>query len=69
MNYIRSMDIRSKIKKLLTIRLLAGVLIGGVLGFAWYYFVGCNTGGCSITSDPYRMTAFGMIFGALIISK
>ncbi len=63
------MDIRSKIKKLLTIRLLAGVLIGGVLGFAWYYFVGCNTGGCSITSDPYRMTAFGMIFGALIISK
>ncbi len=63
------MDIKSKIKKILTLRLLAGLVIGGVLGFAYYYFIGCNSGGCAITSNPYRMTAYGMLFGALIISK
>ncbi len=63
------MDIKSKIKKILTLRLLAGLVIGGVLGFAYYYFIGCNSGGCAITSNPYRMTAYGMLFGALLISK
>lgn len=63
------MDIKSKIKKFLTLRLLIGLVIGGVLGFAYYYFIGCNSGGCAITSNPYRMTAYGMFFGALLISK
>ena len=63
------MDIKSKIKKILTLRLLIGLVIGGVLGFAYYYFIGCNSGGCAITSNPYRMTAYGMLFGALLITK
>lgn len=63
------MNIKSRIKKFLTFRLLIGLLIGGAAGFAYYYFIGCNSGGCSITSDPYRMTAWGMAFGALILSK
>lgn len=63
------MDIKSKIKKIFTLRLLIGLVIGGVLGFAYYYFIGCNSGGCAITSHPYRMTAYGMLFGALLISK
>jgi len=63
------MEIRSRIKKIFTIRLFSGLIIGGALGFAWYYFVGCNSGGCAITSDPYRITAYGMIFGALLLSK
>ncbi len=66
---IKCMNIRSGIKRILTLRLLLGLLIGGTLGFAWYYFIGCNSGGCSITSNPYRITAFGMLFGALILSK
>lgn len=30
---------------------LAGVLVGGLLGFAYYYFIGCNAGSCAITSN------------------
>jgi hypothetical protein len=63
------MKIVAGIKKIFTLRLLFGLLIGGTIGFAWYYFIGCNAGGCSITSNPYRITAFGMLFGALLLSK
>ncbi len=57
------------LKKIFTLRLLLGLFIGGVLGFAYYHFIGCNSGGCAITSNPYRMTAYGMLFGALLINR
>jgi hypothetical protein len=63
------MQIKSRLKKILTLRLLLGLVIGGVLGFAYYHFIGCNSGGCAITSNPYRITGYGMLFGALLLSK
>ena len=39
---------------------------GGVAGFAYYYFVGCASGSCPITSNPYISTGYGAIVGALI---
>jgi len=47
-------------------RLGIGVLIGASLGFAYYYFVGCNSGTCPITSNPYITTAYGAAFGAVL---
>ena len=43
-----------------------GVLIGGVLGFAYYYFVGCRTGTCPLTSNPFISTGYGAVIGLLI---
>lgn len=63
------MDLKARIKKIFTLRLLIGLIAGGALGFAYYYFIGCNSGSCAITSNPYRMTAYGMLFGALLLSK
>ncbi len=63
------MDIKSRLKKIFTLRLLVGMAIGGALGFAYYFFIGCNSGGCAITSNPYRITAYGMLFGALLLHK
>jgi hypothetical protein len=63
------MDIKSRLKKIFTLRLLLGLFAGGILGFAYYYFVGCNTGSCAITSNPLSMTGYGMLFGALLFSK
>jgi hypothetical protein len=63
------MEIKKHLKKILTKRLLLGIVVGGILGFAYYYFIGCNSGGCAITSNPYRITGYGMLLGGLLLSK
>ena len=47
-------------------RIIAGVLIGGLIGFANYRFIGCATGTCPLTSNPWISTLFGMFIGGLI---
>lgn len=48
------------------IRMILGALIGGVLGYALYRFVGCSTGTCPITSNPWVSTIWGLILGGLM---
>lgn len=48
---------KSLIKKVLP------VLIGAILGYAYWYFIGCTTGTCPITSNPYTTTAYGALMG------
>ena len=45
---------------------LIGVLIGAVGGFLYWRFVGCSSGTCPITSNPYISTVYGALFGAVI---
>ena len=40
-------------------------LAGGVAGFAYYYFIGCTSGACPITSNPYISTAYGALIGTV----
>jgi hypothetical protein len=40
-----------------------GAIVGGILGYAYYRFVGCATGTCPLTSNPYISTAYGAIIG------
>ena len=47
------------------IKLGLGVVIGGLLGFAYYQIVGCPTGGCTLTSSPEITTGYGMLLGAV----
>lgn len=47
---------------------VAGVIVGGILGYAYYYFIGCSTGTCVITSKPLNSTVYGMIMGYLMFS-
>jgi hypothetical protein len=46
-----------------------GVAIGGIGGFLYYYFVGCASGTCAITSNPYMSTLFGSFFGFFIVNR
>jgi len=48
------------------LKLILGVALGGLAGFAYYYFIGCQSGGCPITSSPYISTGYGAVFGALM---
>jgi hypothetical protein len=43
--------------------------IGGVGGFLYYYYVGCASGTCGITSNPYASIAFGGLFGYFIVNR
>jgi hypothetical protein len=47
-------------------KLLFGGLLGGLISFAYYYFIGCATGSCPIQSNPVLMTGYGMLFGAIM---
>lgn len=47
---------------------LIGVPIGGIAGFLYWYFVGCASGACTITSSPINSTIYGMVMGGLVFS-
>jgi hypothetical protein len=51
------------------LRIVIGVVAGGVLGFAYYKFVGCSSGTCPLTSNPYISSLYGSVVGALIASN
>ena len=53
-------------KRKAMVGILVGGTIGGVLGFLYYRFVGCSTGSCPLTSNPYASTLYGIVLGALI---
>ncbi len=46
-------------------KIVLPVLAGTVLGYLYYYFIGCNTGSCPITSNPYASVIYGGLIGAL----
>lgn len=48
------------------LRVLIGGVIGGALGFGWYKLVGCSSGACPLTSNPFISTLYGMTLGALV---
>jgi len=49
------------------LRLIIYSAVGGAIGFAYYYFVGCSNGGsCPLTSRWYITTIYGFIAGVLM---
>jgi Family of unknown function (DUF6132) len=47
------------------LKTLSFVLLGGIAGFAYYYFIGCKTGSCPITGNPFISTSYGSLIGFL----
>ena len=45
------------------------VVIGGLAGYLYYHFVGCASGSCAITSNPYLSTFFGALLGFLAVNS
>ena len=51
------------------LKLILGVVIGGGLGFACYKIIGCSTGSCPLTSNPWISSIYGAVLGALIATS
>lgn len=49
-----------------TIKNLIGLLVGVIGGYLYYHFVGCSSGGCAITSNPYMSILWGGLMGYLL---
>lgn len=45
---------------------IAGIVTGAISGYVYYYYIGCLSGTCPITSNPYRMIIYGAILGFLL---
>ena len=45
---------------------ITGIIVGACGGFAWYYFVGCTSGTCPITSNPFISILWGALMGYLV---
>lgn len=48
---------------------ILGAGLGGALGFGWYKLVGCPTGGCPLSSNPWVSTLYGIALGVLVASS
>jgi uncharacterized membrane protein HdeD (DUF308 family) len=48
---------------------LLSVIIGGLGGFLFFYFVGCKSGSCAITSNPLSSILMGSFLGFFITSS
>lgn len=47
---------------------LAGAAAGGITGYLYWFFIGCESGACPITASPTRSIAYGAIIGSLLFS-
>ena len=47
---------------------IIGVIVGVIGGYLYYYYVGCTSGTCPITSKPLNSTLYGAMMGGLILT-
>lgn len=58
------MKLFSNKKKLIVIG--SGILIGFIAGFAYWKFIGCQSGTCPITSQWHTTSLYGGVMGYLL---
>lgn len=53
----------------MALRLAIGAIAGAAFGYiVMYRLIGCSTGVCPITKNPFMSTIYGAIIGGLIAS-
>lgn len=57
---------KRKYLKVFTLFSIVGLVLGAIGGYIYYLKVGCSTGSCAITSNPYLSVFWGAAMGYLI---
>ncbi len=45
-----------------------GLIAGTLAGYLYYYYIGCASGTCAITSNPINSSVYGATLGGLLFS-
>lgn len=45
---------------------IIGILMGAVAAYIYYHFIGCASGTCAITSNPFLSILYGASLGGLL---
>jgi len=45
---------------------VVGIIIGATAGFAYWYYIGCNSGTCPIQSNWHTSTLYGGLVGYIL---
>ena len=48
--------------------IIIGIALGSISGYLYYYYVGCASGTCAITSKPLNSTLYGAMMGGLLFN-
>lgn len=51
-----------------TLLAIVGAGIGVVGGYLYWFYIGCTTGTCAITSSPINSSLYGALMGGLLFS-
>lgn len=60
-NYVNSSWLKNRF-----FRLFLGLAAGAVVGLIYWKFVGCQSGTCPLTSNPYKTVGIYAIMGGLL---
>jgi hypothetical protein len=44
-----------------------GGVLGAIAGYLYYFYIGCSSGTCAITSKPINSTLYGSFMGGLVL--
>ena len=53
----------------LWVKKILPILVGALGGYAYYHYIGCVSGTCAITSNPWISTAYGAMVGYLLVPR
>jgi len=45
-----------------------GIIVGAIAGYLYYFYVGCVSGTCAITSKPLNSALYGALMGGLVFN-
>jgi phage shock protein E len=47
---------------------IIGIILGSIGGYLYYFYVGCASGTCAITSKPLNSSLYGAMMGGLFFN-
>ena len=49
------------------LRPLLAIALGALAGYAYYALIGCHSGSCGISSDPFYSSLYGSVIGLVLV--